>query len=318
MAIQTHIVGALQAVTVVTSCWYQSLRFYTEGLGYKILQEGELSTQQKAVYGSQLGQYALLGHDAEGSVVRLIATKDSEAVPNRIGARPWDNGLCVIEAGTPDVENAYFKVLRARFGAIAPPTEFDCEGPEPLGYVLMRSTAFIGPAGEQMFVTQIVGRKGGVSLLKEKTVDGINAPANAVLSLASRAQQQQYAQVLGLVPVNDLPLKQPGAASIMGGPADMGFEMCLMGHGMNRIGMEQHIYAPQNPGYDYRTYPCDFSKTGIASACWQGQSLDILRPKLDQYQWPIISDMGLPVRGQSEPKALVFRGPVGEILELLY
>ena len=312
-----HITGALQAISVVTNCWQQSIRFYTDGLGYQILEKGNLSVNQKEIFGQYLNQYVLLGH-AEGSVIRLIETTDESAVPNRIGARPWDNGLCVIEAGTPDVEGAYLKVLRARFGAIAPPTEFDCEGPEPLGYVLMRSTAFIGPAGEQLFVTQIVGRKGGVSLLKEKSVDGINAPANAVISLSTRNQQKLYADVLGIYPVNDLPLAQPGAASIMGGPPDMGFEMCLMGHGMERIGMEQHVYAPQNPDYDFNTYPCDFSKTGLASACWQGQDLKVLKSRLEKIGWPVLSDVGLPVRGNTEPKALVFRGPAGEILELIY
>jgi hypothetical protein len=313
----THITGALHAVSVVTNCWNQSLRFYIDGLGYGLLEEGQLSDSQKNTFGKHLSRYALLGH-AEGSVLRLIETTNTQATPNRIGARPWDNGLAVIEAGTPDVEAAYWKVLRARFGAIAPPTEFDCEGPEPLGYILMRSTAFIGPAGEQLFVTQIVGRKGGVSLLKEKSVDGINSPANAVISLATREQQQKYAEILGLVPVNDLTLKQAGAASIMGGPADMGFEMCLMGAGMDRIGMEQHVYSTQHPDYDYQTYSCDFAKTGIASACWQGADLETLRPKLQQNNWPILSEVGLPVRNNPQPKALVFRGLVGEILELLY
>ena len=311
-----HIIGALQAISVVTNTWAQSIRFYTDGLGYQILEEGQLSAIQKTTFGTQLGKYVLLGH-AEGSVVRLIETSNAAALPNRIGARPWDNGLCVIEAGTPDVDKAYLKVLRARFGAIAPPTEFDCEGPEPLGYIVMKSTAFMGPAGEQIFVTQIVRRKGGVSLLKEAAVAGINAPANAVISLATRHQQMQYAEVLGIVPVNDLPLKQPGAASIMGGPPDMGFEMCLMGHGQARVGMEQHVYATQHPDYEYQTYPCDFARTGVASACWQGQDLDVLRPKLQKNNWEIIGEIGLPVRGNPEPKALVFRGLVGEILELL-
>jgi hypothetical protein len=47
--------------------------------------------------------------------------------------------------------------------------------------VVMKSAAFIGPAGEQLFVTQIVRRKGGVSLLKESAVEGVNAPANIVI-----------------------------------------------------------------------------------------------------------------------------------------
>jgi hypothetical protein len=112
----THITGALHAVSVVTNCWNQSLRFYIDGLGYGLLEEGQLSDSQKNTFGKHLSRYALLGH-AEGSVLRLIETTNTQATPNRIGARPWDNGLAVIEAGTPDVEAAYWKVLRARFGA---------------------------------------------------------------------------------------------------------------------------------------------------------------------------------------------------------
>jgi hypothetical protein len=321
-----HIQGTLQALSIVTNTWQQSLRFYTEGLGYNLLDEGELSKNQKKQFGKKLKRYVLLGHTVEEgnpetigreSVVRLIETTDRLAQPNRIGARPWDNGMCVFEAGTPDVERAYFKVLRARFGAICPPSEFDCEAPDPLGYVLMRSTAFIGPSGEQVFVTQIVNRRGGTSLLKEKAVDGINVPANVVISLKNREQQAFYKRVLGIYPINDLPLKQPLAAAIMAGPSDMGFDMCLMGNDTERIGMEQHLYAQYNPLYDYKTYPCSFEKTGLASAAWLGKDLAVLKPILIKEKCRIIGDSSLPIRGNAEPDALVFEGIVGEILELI-
>ena len=313
-----HITGALQAISIVTNTWERSLQFYHDGLGYQILSEGQLSKAQKEVFGNNLGKYVLLGHQ-EGSVVRLIELNDKNALPNRIGARPWDCGMAVFEAGTPNVERAYEKLIRNRFGALALPTEFDCEGPEPLGYILMKSTAFIGPSGEQIFVTQIMGRKGGVSLLKESAIDGINTPANCVLSIQNRKIQKDFwGDILGIFPVNDLPLKQAGAASIMGGPPDMGFDMCLMGHGMERVGMEQHVYEEHNPHYYYKIFPCDFSKTGLASAAWQGANLVELRTKLENNNFEIISEIGLPVRNNSAPKALVFRGPYGEIIELLY
>jgi hypothetical protein len=313
----SHIIGSLQAVSVVSNTWFQSERFYTEGLGYQKLQEGTLSQAQQQVFGTQLGRFALFGH-AEGSVVRLIENTNSKARPMRVGARPWDCGAAVFEAGTPDVDKAYWKVLRAKFGAIAPPTQFDCEGPEPLGWILMKSTAFIGPSGEQIFVTQIVNRKGGTSLLKEKSVDGINTPANFVISLKNRAIQQQFwGDVIGLEPVNDLVLRQEGAAAIMGGPSGMGFDMCLMGKGLERIGMEQHIYEPHNEGYDYKVFPCSFENTGLVSACWQGQDLANLKEKLLGNNYQILSDICLPVRGDNQPKGLVFVGPYGEIIELL-
>jgi hypothetical protein len=313
----THIIGALQAITIVTNTWQRSLQFYQNGLGYQVLSEGFLSENQKKIFGENLGKYVLLGHK-EGSVVRLIELNDSLAIPNRVGARPWDCGMAVFEAGTPDVEKAYEKLIRNRFGALALPTEFDCEGPEPLGYIVMKSTAFIGPSGEQIFVTQIVNRKGGVSLLKEKTVDGINTPANCVISIRNRDIQETFwRDIIGIVPVNDLVLKQSGAAAIMGGPADMGFDMCLMGHGMERVGMEQHVYEPHNPTYDFKIFPCDFSKTGLASAAWVGQNLEELRGKLLANGFEIKANIGLPVRNNPEPDALVFAGPYGEIIELL-
>jgi hypothetical protein len=314
---QALLTGSLQAVSVVTNCWAQSMRFYVQALGYQIWQEGVLNAVQRQIFGQHLGRYALLGH-AEGSLVRLLETSLTEAPPNRLGARPWDLGMAVIEAGTPDIERAYYRVLRHRFGAISEPAEFDAEGPEPLGMVVMKSAAFIGPAGEQIFVTQIVRRKGGVSLLKESAVEGINSPANVVISMKDRRPIEQFWQpVLGISPVNDLPLKQPLAAKIMAGPPDMGFDMLLMGHGTHRIGMEQHVYAPHNPTYDYQTFPCSFEKTGVASACWQSPDLELAAQKIAEAGYEIISRVGLPVRNQEAPEAVVFRAPLGEIIELV-
>ncbi|MCS7018497.1 MAG: VOC family protein [Cytophagales bacterium] len=311
------ITGTLQAVSIVTHCWHQSLRFYTDALGYPILQQGLLSLAQRQIFGMHLTRYALLGYE-QGSVIRLLETSLSDAVPNRLGARPWDLGMAVVEAGTPDVEAVYYRVLRNRFGAISEPAEFEAEGPEPLGWVMMKSAAFLGPAGEQLFVTQIVRRKGGASLLKESAVKGVNAPANVVISMKDRSPIEIFWHpILGISPVNDLPMCQPLAAKIMGGPSDMGFDMLLMGHGSHRIGMEQHVYAPYNPTYDYKAYPCTFEKTGLASACWQSPNLDLAAARISAAGFEIISRLGLPMRQQATPEAVVFRGPLGEIVELV-
>ena len=303
-----HIVGALQAVTVITNSWAQSIRFYTEALGYKIIERGELTHIQKKTFGRHLGKFALLGYE-EGSVVRLIETSNIGALPNRIGAHPWDNGLAVIEACTTDVERAYWKVLRARFGAIAPPGEFDFEplGKQPTG--VLKSAAFIGPSGEQLLVTQTQDCV--------ENGEGINAPTTAVISVTTHELQSMYAEVLGSVPINDFRIKPLGKANnILGAPSEAGFEMCLMGYDTPCVGLVQHVYA-EDSCTTLQTYPCDFLKTGVASACWQGQDLTLLRLKLQEANWQILSEVGLPIRGNPEPEALVFQGPVGEILELL-
>jgi catechol 2,3-dioxygenase-like lactoylglutathione lyase family enzyme len=309
--------GSLQAVTIVTNTWEQSRRFYGSALGYQVLAEGELSDAQKAMFGEKLGRYCLFGF-AQGALVRLIELDDKDALPVRLGANPWDNGLAVLEAGTPDVQAAYFRVLRHRFGAICVPTEFSVSGPEPLGTILIRSTGFMGPSGEQLFVSQIVEREGGVSLLNEKAVDGINAPANVVISLKNREPIGKFwLPLFGIAPVTDLPLVQKAAAEIMGGPAGMGFDMTLNGHGSHRVGLEMHVFEPYNPDYQYKTYPCDFSKTGLASACWQSPDLAAVKAKIEASGYRIISQVGLPLRHNPNPEAVVVVGEVGEIIELV-
>ncbi len=309
--------GPLKAVTVVTNSWEQSCRFYGEALGYNLLGEGELSATQKAAFGEKLGRYTLWGYDS-GSVVRVLELKDPNARPIREGARPYDSGMAVIEGGTPDIGAAYERVLRCRFGAISAPKTFYVEGPEPLGKVLMKSAAFIGPAGEQIFVTEITSRTGGVSLLKEKAVEGINAPGNIAFCLVNRQPIEQFwGPLVGLRPVNDLPVEDPNAAEIMGGPAGMSFDMLLMGFGMERIGMEFHIYGPHNAGYEYRTYPTSFDKTGLAMASWPTADVAAAAAQLEAMGHVLISRVGLPLRGNPEPKAAVFRGPLGEIIELM-
>lgn len=309
--------GPLQAVTVVTNSWEQSCRFYGDALGYNLLGEGQLSTAQKAAFGSKLGRYSLWGY-TNGSVVRLIELNDPAARPIREGARAYDTGMAVIEGGTPDIMNAYYRVIRSRFGAISAPQNFYVEGPEPLGKILMKSAAFMGPAGEQVFVTEITKREGGTSLLKEKAVEGINAPGNVAFCLLNRQPIEQFwGPIVGLRPVNDLPVQDPNAPEIMGGPDNMAFDMLLMGFGMERIGMEFHIYEPHQPNYDYRRYPTSFDKTGLAMASWPTSNVQNAAEKLRAANYEVLAEVGLPLRDNPEPAAAVFRGPIGEIIELV-
>jgi len=309
----------LKIITVVSTTWEASLRFYTSALGYQVMQAGRLNTVQKALYGEHLNQFVLLGHSAEGSLVRLLESRNLALPPQRLGAKPWDKGLAVFEAGTPDIERAYYQVLQNRIGATAPPTEFDTKGPEPLGHVFMKSTGFIGPAGEQIFVTQIMHRKGGRTLLNESAVEGINSPGNAVISMQDRQSIEQFWQpIMGISPVNDLPLVQAEAARIMGGPPEMGFDMLLTGYGDERIGLEQHIYAPHNPKFTYQVFPCSFEKTGLAMAGWQANELLDCLEHLKAYNVPLLSEgVGLPILDKLQPQALVLRAPLGELIELL-
>lgn len=312
----SHFSGTALAASVVTNCWSQSLRFYTEALGYEVVDEGELSIAQKEVFGKYLARYVLLGHD-RGSVIRLIETSLTEASPNRLHARPWDPGMCVMEAGVADVEALYKNVIKNRFGVLAPPVKFSVEGPEPLGFVEMYPVAILAPAGEQLFLTQITKREGGIPLWEQRKDVNVFPLGNVVLSMEDRSTQKFYADVFNMYPETDLVLQQDDAAYIMGGPPGMGFDMCLMGNGNYKSGMEQHIYKEHNPGVDFNVFPCDFTKTGLASACWQGNHMDGLEEKITAHGGEVISHTLLPIRGNSSPTGIVYRGLVGEIVELV-
>lgn len=313
---KSHFTGTALGATVITNCWTQSVRFYSKALGYQIVHEGELSSKQKNIYGDHLGKFILFGQD-KGAVIRLIETSNQKALPNRLNARPWDPGLCVMEIGIADADALYEHVIRNRFGVLAPPTIFSVTGPEPLGFVEMKPVALLGPSGEQIFLTQITNRKGGVPLWEQRKDINVFPLGNIVLSMEDRKAQQFYEEVFSLYPETDLVLKQDEAAFIMGGPKGMGFDMCLMGNDQYKSGMEQHIYKPHNPSFDFKTYPCDFSLTGLASACWQGSHVAELPEKIINAGGEILGETLLPIRGNQNPEGIVYRGPVGEIIELV-
>lgn len=302
-----HIVGALQAVTVITNSWVQSIRFYTQALGYKIIERGDLTHIQKKTFGRHLGKFALLGY-GEGAVVRLIETSNSGALPNRIGAHLWDSGLSFMEACTADVERAYWKVLRARFGAISHLAEFDFETFENQTDSTAKSAVFIGPSGEHLIVKQLIHCV--------EDCEGINSPTTAIISVPRHTLQTAYFDVLGSLSNTAFRANRQGPSSKADSTSDVGFGRLLMSC--------EHISAHSEPPifWDYKqehfpAHSCDFMKTGVTSACWQGQDLTILRTKLQEANWRILSDVGLPIRNNPEPEAVVFQGPVGEILELL-
>ncbi len=81
--------------------------------------------------------------------------------------------------------------------------------------------------------------------------------------------------------------------------------------------MEFHIYGPHHPEYRYRTCPTSFDKTGLAAASWPTTNLEETSRRLKAAGVQILGEAGLPLRNNSEPVALVIRGPLGEIIELI-
>ncbi len=308
--------GTALAATILSNTWDQSIRFYKDTLGYSIVGEGELSAAQNNQFGQSLKRYCLFGQD-RGAVIRLIELADHKAVPNRLHANPWDPGLAVMEVGVADVDKLYHTIIRNRFGILAPPTTFSVKGPEPLGFVEMRALAVLGPSGEQIFFTQITQREGGTPLWEQRRDINVFPLGNIVLSMKDRNPQQFYKDVFQLMPSIDLVLKQKEAAFIMGGPQEMAFDMCLMGNGHYKSGMEQHVYGPHNPEYTFNTFPVDFSKTGLASACWGVHSTENLEESIRSNGGEVLGQTLLPIRDMPTPSGVVFRGKVGEVIELV-
>lgn len=305
-ATETQMKGKLQAVTIVTNSWVQSIRFYTEALGYFLLERGELTLVQKEIFGRHLGKYALLGHE-DGAVIRLIETSHAGALPNRIGAHPWDTGLACMEATTPDLEKAYWKVLRARFGAIVSPSE---KGYFNQDVRSNRHATFIGPSGEQLIVNEKKQKLAFNSSFLCR--DGVEAPFNTLVALPSKEHIKLYDQVLGFAPATHFnPSFVPELVNAEAAVMDEEYA------GSYRTPHDLSLDPVCVSSTQYQSFPCDFFKTGIASACWKGTYTDSLSLKLQEVGWDILSEVGLPIRHNPEPAAVVFRGPVGEILEML-
>ena len=311
----TNFTGTTIAVSIVTASRDASLRFYVDILGYQFIKSSVLSEQQKEIYGLHLSECILIGHD-KGSVIRLLVSKNKAAIPNRLGATPLDTGLCVLEAGSPDVVKIYNKLIKHRYGVISRPRTFSVNGPEPLGFMVMKAIGVFGPSGEQLFITQIKERDGGTPLWELRDDIDVFPPGNIVFSLKTREEQRFYKEVFGISPSIDLLLDQQEAIELMGGPTGMSFRMCLMGNGMYKTGIEQHIYGPLNPKYNFKNFPSDFSKTGLASACWKGKHLENIEAKIINSGGQVISNILLPLRDNDAPRGVVFRGKAGEIVEL--
>jgi len=310
-----NFIGTTIATSVVTKSLQASLRFYHDTLGYQVIEDCQLTQDQKSIYGDHLGRCLIVGHD-KGSIIRLLETSNADAQPNRLGATPLDTGLCVMECGSPDVDKIYHTLVKNRYGVISRPKSFSVEGPEPLGYMVMKAIGVFGPSGEQLFITQITERTGGTPLWELRDDIDVYPIGNVVLSMNKKDEQDFYKSTFNLYPTIDLLLDQQEATELMGGPVGMSFRMCLMGNGMYKSGMEQHIYGALNPQYNFRKYPSDYSKTGLVSACWKGQNLQNIEDKILKNGGQVISNQLLPLRDDPAPKGIAYRGKAGEIIEL--
>ena len=137
-----------------------------------------------------------------------------------------------------------------------------------------------------------------------------------MISMKDRIPQEFYRSAFNLLPSIDLVLDQEDAALIMGGPSDMAFNMCLMGNGNYKSGMEHHIYQELNPSYSFQKFECNFSSLGLASACWQGLQLSELADRIIDNGGEVLGESLLPLREDARPNGIVYKGLAGEIIEL--
>jgi hypothetical protein len=281
------------------------------------LDQGLLNEEQRKAFGPHLSGYLLLGHE-QGCVVRVLLSDNQNLPMQRLGAKPWDTGFSMLEAGCPDVDAAYKRIISQRFGVIAPPLELEMTGPEPLGKVAMKSMNVVGPNGEQVLVTEILRREGGQSMLNERGINGINVPANVVLVMKNRKPFEEFWQaLLELEAVNDLALHTGQTPVILGGSEGMAFDMILSGYGRDRLGLEIHFYERLNPDYEFKNYPSDFGHTGLVSACWPCKSIVDVKRTCSALGIELVSELGLPLReGLGYPTAWI-RGIEGELVELV-
>jgi catechol 2,3-dioxygenase-like lactoylglutathione lyase family enzyme len=305
--------------TVVTPDMAASIRFYTDVMGYELIDKGALAGRPPTVAGAgEAGRkYALIRpYEAENGVVRLLeAPKDAAPNRPRPGALPWDPGLAVIECGARDYEESYRKLTEAGVKTISPPEYYFFHDVEPLPGVVVppktqydiRSYSPYGPAGEQLFITTNVRDD-----RPAWKFPGLHSPlANTVLACLDRGPVWGfYAKIFGLKPTSDIVCQQESTNRLIGAPPDTYFRWGGLGQA---VSIEWDEYRKPSGV----TYPTSLDRTGLAMFTLRVDDIAMVRSACRDAGIVLAGKGALPTPESRNPNGFYIRGAVGELIEVI-
>lgn len=298
--------------TIVTPDLDASLRFYRDVMGYGLIDQGSLKGSRG---------YALLRYEGdpvrERGVIRLLAAPRG-ATANR--PRPQssivDPGLALLECHPRDARESHDWLAERGVTAISPPKYYSFDAPQ-LPSNSGNAFCVFGPAGEQLLfncqnVPNTVDRKrevdypGRIGPLSQHTLVAWDrwpmfAFYGKLLGLAQAAS--------GLVPFDRL-LAQENVATLLGAPSGTYYR--AIGLGGNELWeYRQRHPEPQPP------WPTSLDRTGLAMVTIAVDDLAPVRSSLTDQGLVPLGVGALPTPEGKSRDAVMLRGPVGELIEVV-
>ena len=293
-----------------------SIRFYTQVMGFELLQDTRLTERVSTAPGAGGAgrRCALIASpkSANGATIRILeAPPGARPIRPRAGdgvtpANAWDPGLLVMEGGARDAAESYYALKSAGTPMISPPRYyfFRAEGDQPDLDVM--SYAPFGPAGEQLFVTVNVRND-----RPEWTNPGLHRPPGgfSLSSLDQRPVEEFYLKALGLQRTSQMDCHQRNCNELIGAPRDTYFLWGRLGN----VSME--IWEFKLPEGTVR--PCALDKTGLAMVTMRVDDLVRCRALCKANGITPVGEGAFPQAGVPRPSGFTLRGAVGELIEVV-
>jgi catechol 2,3-dioxygenase-like lactoylglutathione lyase family enzyme len=301
------------AFTVVTPDLATSSGFYRDTMGYHILSQGVVTGTAGSApgLGTSARRYVLMAVPGakRGATLRILeALPGADANRPRPGARAWDPGLAVMEAGMRDPAESYRALANASTPMISPPRYYFFRANGSMPDLDVMSYAPFGPGGEQMFLTANIRND-----RPDWPEPGLHStPSNVVIvTLDQRPADAFYANAFGLRRINQMDCQQRNCNELIGAPRDLYF---LWGN-IGGSGFNMEIWEVRVA--EGRVYPTSLDRTGLAMFTVQVKDLDRCRGMCVQAGIKPVGSGSLPLPGNEKPGGFTLRGAVGELVEVV-
>lgn len=304
----------LTVITIVSPDLAASKTFYTDVMGFEVLEEGAVSAVSTAPGAGQAGRkYLLIGQPRaiRGATIRVL-----EAPPGAAPIRPrgtggnkaetWDPGLLVMEGAASDPCESYHVLKSAKTPMISPPRYYFFRGEGTQPDLDVMSYAPFGPGGEQLFLT--------ANVRNDRPVwqnPGIHSPPSSVslVALDQRPVEDFYVKVFGLKRTAQMDAHQRNCNELIGAPPDAYFIWGRMGD----VSMEIWEFKMEQG----TMYPCSLDKTGLAMITMRVKDLEKCRANCKAAGITPVGEGVLPLPGGGPAKGFTLRGAVGELVEVV-
>lgn len=305
----------ITVITTVSPSLEASKTFYTDVMGFEVLEEGTLSGPVSTAPGAGKAgrKYALIGQPRaqRGAAIRVLeAAPGAEAIRPRKGAKTvaaaWDPGLLVMEGSTVDPCESFHALKSANTPMISPPRYYFFRGEGTQPDLDVMSYAPFGPGGEQLFIT--------ANVRNDRPVwqgPGLHTPPASVsiVGLDQRPIEEFYEKAFGLKRTAQMDAHQRNCNELIGAPPETYFIWGRMGD----VSME--IWEFKVP--EGTVYPCSLDKTGLAMITMRVNDVEKCRAMCKDAGIKPVGEGVLPMPGGAKPKGFTLRGAVGELVEVV-